>query len=357
MKMKAVILSSIRFAALVCVISLNFAMPVSAKPVVAASTAIIGDWVREVAGDQVYLHILAPPGSDLHTFEPVPSDVRLLSRADVIFEFGLGLELWLDRITRTLPATASRRVVLADGFSLLRPGENYCLHDAAISHTRWESDQNLQKAAMATCANSADHAHHKPIGLTKAAHDKPDCANGEYDPHVWFDPTNAAVMVATIARVLAELDPANGDVYHARAEAYRERLYELDTLISQQLQAIPQERRQLVTNHDSFRYYARRYGLWIPDTLFGVSTGSSDPSARTMARMVRSLQEWGTPAVFTENTFNPSLMRQLAREARLQSPPMLYTGLSEASGPAADYMALMRYNTALIVRSLMPVQN
>ena len=117
---------------------------------------------------------------------------------------------------------------------------------------------------------------------------------------------------------------------------------------------LPDERRRLVTSHDTFAYYARAYGFEIVGTALGsVSTEVGEPSAQQFAALVAEIQEAGVPAIFAENVANPDLMQSIADEAGVALAPPLYTdALSEPGGPAETYVALMRTNTTTIVTAL-----
>lgn len=175
----------------------------------------------------------------------------------------------------------------------------------------------------------------------------------EGDPHFWLDPTKVVTYVANIRDGLISADPAGAEVYRANAERYIAQLNELDRFIADEVAAIPEANRKLVTNHESFGYFADRYGFRIIGTIVpGVSTGAS-PSAQQLARLTERVRDAGVKVIFLETGANPQLAEQLARETGITIVSDLYThSLSEADGPAPTYIDMMRYNVKRIVEAL-----
>ncbi len=287
---------------------------------VVATYSILGDLVENVGGENVQLTTLVGPNSDAHTFEPAPSDNAELAEADVIFENGLGFEPWLERLYAASGSKA-RRVVVADGLAALHAEED-------------EGDGHGQAAAR--------------------EQDKDDHGHGEENPHVWHDIRNTQHMVGVIREALAAADPANAAVYRANGDRYLTELQALDTWVGEQVNGLPAERRKLVTTHDTFRYFAARYGFEVVGTALGAaSTEVAEPSAGEFARLVQTIKDAGVPAIFAENVANPRLMERLAREAGVALAPTLYTDALGQPGSNGDtYVKMMRYNVATIVDAL-----
>ncbi|MFQ3633640.1 metal ABC transporter substrate-binding protein [Roseiflexus sp.] len=175
----------------------------------------------------------------------------------------------------------------------------------------------------------------------------------EGDPHFWLDPTKVVTYVANIRDGLISVDPAGAEVYRANAERYTAQLNELDRFITEEIARIPEANRKLVTNHESFGYFADRYGLRIIGTIVpNISTGAS-PSAQQLARLTDRVREAGVQVIFLETGANPQLAEQLARETGIRIVSDLYThSLSDADGPAPTYLDMMRYNVKQIVEAL-----
>jgi ABC-type Zn uptake system ZnuABC Zn-binding protein ZnuA len=275
---------------------------------VVASFSVLGDFVHAVGGDLVTVTTLVGPGGDAHTFEPTPKESVALAHASVLVENGLGFEPWLDDLYAAAGSQAVRVV----------------------------ATQGVTAQPAAEEAGAALDSH------------------GELDPHVWHDVANAIVMVRTIADGLSKADAAHADSYAQNAEAYIARLNELDAFVQQQVATLAPERRKLVTSHDTFGYYARRYGFELVGTALGsLSTEVADPSAAQTAELVSTIKAAGVPAIFAENVSNPALVETIAREAGVKVGPPLYSdALGEPGSPGATYIEMMRYNTVAIVSAL-----
>ena len=173
------------------------------------------------------------------------------------------------------------------------------------------------------------------------------------DPHFWLDPVNVIKYTENIRDGLSQADPGGAETYARNADAYVAKLKELDAWISEQVKQIPAERRLLVTNHESFGYFADRYGFKIVGTVIpSVSTGAS-PSAQQLARLTDHIKATGAPAIFMETGASPQLAQQLAQEVGVKAVTELYThSTTEASGPAPTYIDMMKYNVKAIVDAL-----
>ena len=271
---------------------------------VVATFTILGDLVRNVGGELIELHTLVGPGGDVHTFEPLPSDVRELGWADLIFELGLELETWLDDLYVSSGSGAARVVTTAT----ITP----------LPFAR-ESDEH-----------------------------------GEFDPHVWHDVTIAMHLVERIRDALIEHDPPHAGAYRSNAVAYLAELRELDAWVRAQVADLPQSQRRLVTAHQVFGYFAHRYDFEVVGTALGaVTTEVVDPSAARFAELVDDIRAAGVNAIFAEVGSNPRLMRRLADEANVTLAARLYTGALELEGSAVDtYVKMIRYNVSTIVSAL-----
>jgi zinc/manganese transport system substrate-binding protein len=292
---------------------------------VVATFSILGDMVKNVAGDNVDLAVLVGPGGDAHTFEPSPADSATLANANVLFEIGLDFETWLDDVY-TASGSQATRVLVSEGVTTLKAEEEH-----GHSH---EGEQKPTGAAGT--ATTEEHEH------------------GEYDPHIWQSVDNAKLMVENIRDALIAADAANAETYRANATAYLAQLTELDTFIKAEVESLPAERRKLLTSHDAFGYLANSYGFEVLGSAMGsVSTEVADPSAADIAELVSDIKATGVPAIFAETAINPSVMETLSNETGVKLGPELFAdALSEAGGPAPDYITLMRYNVSSIVTAL-----
>jgi manganese/iron transport system substrate-binding protein len=275
---------------------------------VLCTTTIIGDVVANVAGDGIEVDVLLPTNTDPHAFEMTPQDLIRLSQADLIFANGAGLEEFLS------PFLNEITVPIVDLSATLT------LRDLSgtISQT---TERGLGEIGTA-------------------------------DPHVWFDPTNVAAWTDAIASTLQGLDPDGAVGYSTRAADYARQLTDLDAWIQEQVAQLPQDNRRLVTDHDAFGYFVARYGFELIGTVFPGFSTLSEPSARDIAALEDAIASFGTPTIFVGTTVNPSLAERIAGDTGVKIA-FLYTGsLSDADGPAATYLAFMRYDVDQIVKGL-----
>ncbi len=288
--------------------------PTGPIKVVAVET-YMADIAQQVAGDRLHVVSLMPIGVDPHAYEPTPGDVALVAQADVLVVNGAGLEAFLEKL---LQNTGGQRVVIegAAGLTMREPAEG-------------EPEEHHEEG---------DAGHHH-----------------EGDPHFWLDPVSVIHYVENIRDGLSQADPDGAALYAANAERYIAQLKELDGWIVAQVQAVPAERRLLVTNHESFGYYADRYGFQVVGAVIPSVSSGAAPSAQELASLIDHIRETHAPAIFLETGSNTALADQIARETGVKVVTDLYThSITDAGGAAPDYLEMMRYNTHAIVEALKP---
>jgi manganese/iron transport system substrate-binding protein len=279
---------------------------------VVATTTILGDVVKQIGEEAIDLQVLLPSGSDPHTFEPTPKDIAAISSADLVIINGAGLEESLARLLESVLEGAAEKMVSASEGIELRTFED--------GHP--EEDHGGEEDASA------------------------------FDPHVWFDPDNVLVWTGNIEQALSAADPANSQIYRANAEAYRAELLELDGWIESQVAQIPPENRKLVTDHQTFGYFADRYGfIQVGAVIPGFSIASA-PSAQELAALQENIRSLGARAIFVGSTVNPAIAEQVASDTGVQLVPLYTDSLTGPDGEAGSYLELMRFDVAAIVAAL-----
>ncbi|MBM7852816.1 zinc/manganese transport system substrate-binding protein [Methylopila capsulata] len=286
--------------------------PAAAEPVKALATfSIIGDLVRQVGGDRVTVETLVGPDGDAHVFSPAPADAKKAADAAVIFENGLGLEGWIDRLAKSSGAKGT--VVIAS--------------KGVTAQTMEDEDDGHAKGH--------DHGHGHEVT----------------DPHAWQSVPNAKLYVANIRDALIAADPEGKTAYEANATAYLATLDALDAEIRAGLAKIPAERRKIITSHDAFGYYAKAYGVEIISPQ-GVST-EAEASAKDVAKIIRQIKAEKIPAVFVENITDKRLVERIAKETGAAVGGTLYSdALSGPDGPAGTYVDMMRSNLRELTAAL-----
>ena len=275
---------------------------------VVATTNLIGDLVQQIAGDSVELVVLMGPGVDPHLYTPTRKDVKALLDADVVFFNGLHLE--------------GR---MAAQFEQLKRGDK-----AVYAVTEGLPENRL-----------------KPIGSGK----------GEFDPHIWMDAGLWSQCASIVADRLTQHDAPHAERYKTRLASYQQELAMLDAEIRQQIQAIPEERRVLVTAHDAFGYYGAAYGIDV-QSVQGIST-ESEAGVRDINRLVNLIVERKLPVIFVETSVNARYVTAVqeavqARGYQLQIGEALYSdSLGSAESPANTYTGMLRTNTKHITEGLL----
>src|SRR4029450_11870460 len=163
------------------------------------------------------------------------------------------------------------------------------------------------------------------------------------DPHAWQSIANTKIYVGNIRDALVKADPAGKDTYEASAKAYLAKLDALEVDVKKAIDAIPRERRRIITTHDAFGYFSVAYGMEFIAPQ-GVST-ESEASARDVAKIITQIKKQKIPAVFLENVTDDRLLKRIADESGAKIGGKVFSdALSEVSGPASTYIDMMRNN-------------
>lgn len=238
---------------------------------VVATVSPITNIVYNVSGDLVELTGLVPAGADSHTFELAPSDAVTLASADLIFINGLDLEVSAMRMAEA---------------NLKEGAEIVLLGEMVIDPEEYVFDFSFPEEG------------------------------GSPNPHLWTDPLYALSYAEIVKEKLTALDPENSDAYQANYDEFAVRIEALDAAIHATTASIPEENRKLYTYHDSFAYFAPRYGY----TVMGAFQPAdfSEPSAQEVAALIEQLREGGVPAIFGSEVFPSRTVDQIGREAGVQ---------------------------------------
>ncbi len=274
---------------------------------VATTVAPISSIVRNVAGTRINLRGIVPDGVNSHTFEPAPSDAQILGVADILIMNGLFLEE---------PTLQMAEANMRDGTEILK------LADNTITEDEWAFDFSFPED------------------------------EGHPNPHLWINVPFALNYAVLSQAKLAELVPENADYFAENLERYRVVLDALDAGIMEAVQTIPEQNRKLLTYHDSYAYFARRYGM----TVIGAVQPSdfSEPSPREVADLIDQIREEQIPAVFGSEVFPSDVLEQIASEAgavyvdqlRDDDPP------GDPGDPEHTYVGMMLKNMELMIPAL-----
>ncbi|KIQ06089.1 MULTISPECIES: metal ABC transporter substrate-binding protein [Pseudomonas] len=266
---------------------------------VVTTFTVLADMAREVAGDAAVVESITKPGAEIHNYQPTPGDILKARDAQLILRNGMNLELWFERFL-----------------------------------------QRLQGVPSATLSDGVE-----PISIAEGPY------GGKPNPHAWMSPDSAMIYIDNIRDALVEHDAANAETYKANAEAYKARIQATVTPIRERLQAIPENRRWLVSSEGAFSYLARDFGL--KELYLWPINADQQGTPQQVRKVIDAVRANKIPAVFSESTISASPAQQVARETGAKYGGVLYVdSLSEPSGPVPTYLDLLRVTSQTIADGL-----
>lgn len=274
---------------------------------VVTTVAPLRNIIENVGGEAVEVTALVPEGVNSHTFEPAPDAVREIERADLIIINGLNLELPTLEL-----AEANKR----------RDAPIVQLGNEAVAPDEYVYDFSFPESG------------------------------GNPNPHLWTAPLLAGTYAEIARDALIDADPANEEYYRANAAAFTERMRELDAAFEIALATVPAEWRKLLTYHDSFPYFAPRYGYEVIGAI--QPSDFSEPSAREVAELIRQIERSGVPAIFGSEVFPSEVLETIGREAgAVQVSTLSDDDLpGEPGEPGNTLAAMLVENVRTIVEAL-----
>ena len=355
----------------------------SAVVQVVTTTSFIADWTENVGGDRVEVFSLVPTGVDPHGFQPGARDVAKIADADIVFSVGLSLEgAWLKELLENASKDPSTIIELSDAIEPIEFAESHkedveliehigeAVHeveegeltpDAAIEEIKGlltAAEEEEEAAMVQAIIDQVDRGAMDPSdGIEEIEHlisegedEHEGHGHGVEDPHFWFDPLRVKLAVGYVSEQFSTLDPDGADRYAANASEYNAQLDELDSWTLEQVAAVPDSQRLLVTSHDSFGYFANRYGFEVVGVI--LSTTEAEPSAEHLTELVEVVEKYNVPAVFGEATVSERLATSIAEESGAVLI-RLYSGSLGVEGSGAEtYLDMVRTNVERIVRAL-----
>lgn len=274
----------------------------AAEPFKVVTTfTVIADMARNVAGDAARVESITKPGAEIHNYQPTPGDLLKTRDAQLVLWNGLNLELWFERFFSRMKDVPS--AVVSQGVA--------------------------------------------PIAIAQGPY------AGKPNPHAWMSPQAALIYVDNIRDALVQHDPAQAETYRRNAEAYKARITATLEPLRQQLQAIPEQRRWLVSSEGAFSYLARDLGL--RELYLWPINADAQGTPQQVRRVIETVRAERIPAVFSESTVSAAPAEQVARESGARYGGVLYVdSLSAAEGPAPTYLDLLRVTTETLVKGLAP---
>ncbi len=264
---------------------------------VVTTFTVIQDIAQNVAGAAAVVQSITKPGAEIHDYQPTPLDIVKAQDADLVLWNGFNLERWFEKFFQNVKDVPS--VVLSDGV--------------------------------------------EPMGIAEGPY------NGKQNPHAWMSPASALVYVENIRKALVECDPKNADAYNENAAAYAEKIKEMDAPLRTRLEAIPGDKRWLVTSEGAFSYLARDYDM--REAYLWPINADQQGAPQQVRNVIELVRENGIPVVFSESTVSDNAAKQVAKESGVHYGGVLYVdSLSAESGPVPTYLDLLRVTVETIAK-------
>lgn len=264
---------------------------------VASLSTITTDLAKNIGGTHVKIQAIIKPGIDPHEFEPTPSDVKKVAKADLVLFTGKGMEGFLTKLEEAAGVT----------------GKFVNVGEAVPTLMMTDEGRKVE------------------------------------DPHWWHSVENMKRATRLVTDRFEQADPANRSYYEGREKDYLASLNELQRWSRVKVAELPSSRRKLVTSHDALQYFARDYGFTILPVK-GIST-AEEASSQHVKEIIGVIRSQGVKAVFFENIENSRAVNQIAAETGARTGGVLYSdGLGDTE--ASTYDSMMRHNVSTIVDGL-----
>lgn len=266
---------------------------------VVTTFTVIADMARQVAGDAAEVVSITKPGAEIHGYEPTPQDIVRAQGADLILYNGLNLELWFQKFLA-----------------------------------------NLDQVPVVTVTEGI-----APIPIRGGEYD------GKPNPHAWMGLETAKVYVDNIEKAFVAQDPQNAETYSHNAERYKAELESTIAPLKAEIEAIPEDRRWLVSCEGAFSYLARDFGMH--ELYLWPINADQMGTPKQVRAVIDGVREHDIPTVFCESTVNTGPAEQVARETGAHYGGVLYVdSLSGPDGPVPTYLDLLRVTAETVAKGL-----
>jgi ABC-type Zn uptake system ZnuABC Zn-binding protein ZnuA len=274
---------------------------------VVTTVAPLTSIVSAVAGDRATVTGLVPEGTNSHTFEPAPSNARVLSEADLVLVNGLGLEEPTAELAEATMRDGARLVAIGDE---VLPPEDY-IFDFSFP----EED-------------------------------------GKPNPHLWTDPTYAVKYAAVVRDELTLADPGSAGVFAANYAAFEAQAEALSDALRADQESVPADRRELLTYHDAYAYFAKTYGWTVVGAV--QPRNFEDPTPKEVAALIDQVKAEDVPVVFGSEVFPSAVLAEVGRATGARYEDTLRD--DDLPGEPGDaehsWAGLMRYDYVTMITAL-----
>ncbi len=265
---------------------------------------VLKDLTEQVGGPHVRVTSLLSGYENEHTYSPKPSDLVAVRKARLLFEVGIGLEVWVSSLVKNAGSASLRVVTTSKGIALLRDKPD---HDGA-AHAGEEDERG--------------------------------------NPHVWMDPENGMTMMRHITEALIQIDPAHAMEYRTNQASYLRKLDQLQGDLRDRITRLAD--RRFIAHHPAWPYFARRFGFQIVGTIQPQS--GSEPSALQLHALIVKINKERIKVVVSEIQLSQKIPKLLAKEtgARVVVLTTLPGGLPHTE----TYLDMLRYNVLQLANAL-----
>jgi ABC-type Zn uptake system ZnuABC Zn-binding protein ZnuA len=263
--------------------------------------------VANVAGDRARIEGVVPEGTNSHTFEPPPQVSQVMEEADVVFVNGLQLEE---------PTFELAEENAPEDATLVQLG------DEVLPESEYLYDFSFPKE------------------------------DGKPNPHLWTDPTYAIKYAGVVRDTLVERDPDNADYYAQNHDAFVAKATALSEALKKDQATIPAGKKQLLTYHDAYAYFAKTYGWEVIGAV--QPSNFEDPQPKEVARIIDQVRKTGVPTIFGSEVFPSKVLEQIAEETGARYEETLRD--DDLPGEPGDaehsWLGLMRYDYVTMIEGL-----
>ena len=273
---------------------------------VVVTIPVLKDLAEQVGRSHVRVQSLLSGYENEHTYSPKPSDLVAVRKAQLLFEVGIGLEVWVASLVKTAGSPSLRVVTTSQGIDVI----------------------------------------HDDTGHRHGPHDGETAGGATGNPHIWLDPDNAVIMLRHITDALIQIDPAHTDEYRNNLAAYVQQLDQLRTELSRRVQSLPD--RRFIAHHPAWPYFARHFGFEIAGTIQMQSGAES--SALHLQSLIATIKKNRIAVIVSEIQLSQRLPLLLAKETHARV--VVLTTLPGGLPGTETYLDMLRYNVLQLADAL-----
>lgn len=282
----------------------------SGLPYIVTTSYPLYDFAREVAAEDAMVELLLPPGAEVHSYEVTPADIKKITRSDLFLYIGGSSDAWMD--------------------SLLEGAELSPTHSLRMMDVVELFDEEQSQSMV-------EEEDHEDI---------------EYDEHIWLSLPNSRAMVQAMAQSLALLDPEHEENYRKRAQAYTNRLDNLDERFVKMVSA--SKRKEIVVgDRFPFLYLVKHLGLSY-DAAYPGCSAHVEENAKAIKGLIDRVKEEAIPVVFTiemsRGTIADRIVEATGAEKRMLHSIQNIT--KEEMQRGENFLSLMEKNLAVLEEAL-----